>query len=107
MPGRPSTDSETESPTGCTKQLISVARRSVPAAELMRPPGMKPLLERLEEQGLPAGGVLLDRRQRARHAPPHVLDRALVPLRVLFLEHVEGDRLREDSEIAFVWFHGR
>jgi hypothetical protein len=31
-----------ESPTGCTKQLISVACRSVPAAELMRPAGTKP-----------------------------------------------------------------
>src|ERR1700722_14043690 len=30
------------SPTGCTKQLISVAEMSVPAAELTRPPGMKP-----------------------------------------------------------------
>jgi hypothetical protein len=31
-----------ESPTGCTKQLISVAVSEVPAAELMRPAGMKP-----------------------------------------------------------------
>jgi hypothetical protein len=30
------------SPTGCTKQLISVALRSVPAAELIRPPRMNP-----------------------------------------------------------------
>jgi len=30
------------SPTGCTKQLISVAAMPVPAAELTRPPGMKP-----------------------------------------------------------------
>ena len=43
MPGLPSSPtSETESPTGCTKQLMSVARKSVPAAELMRPPGIKP-----------------------------------------------------------------
>jgi hypothetical protein len=31
-----------ESPTGCTKQLISVAVSWVPAAELMRPAGTKP-----------------------------------------------------------------
>ena len=42
MPGLPSTVSETESPTGCTKQLMSVAWSCVPAAELTRPPGMKP-----------------------------------------------------------------
>ena len=43
MLGLPSFDSETESPTGCTKQLISVAWMPVPAAELMRPAGTKPL----------------------------------------------------------------
>ena len=42
MPGLPSTTSVIESPTGCTKQLISVAVSEVPAAELMRPAGMKP-----------------------------------------------------------------
>ncbi|VEB41589.1 Uncharacterised protein [Chromobacterium violaceum] len=42
MPTLPCSVSDTESPTGWTKQLISVALRSVPAAELMRPPGMKP-----------------------------------------------------------------
>ncbi len=42
MPGRPSTTSEIESPTGCTKQLMSVACIGIPAAELMRPAGMKP-----------------------------------------------------------------
>src|SRR5260221_2372690 len=42
MPGLPSTSSEIESPTGCTKQLIRVACRATPAAELMRPAGMKP-----------------------------------------------------------------
>ena len=42
MPGRPSTISVMESPTGCTKQLMRVAVRLVPAAELMRPAGMKP-----------------------------------------------------------------
>ena len=64
-------------------------------------------VERLEEHGLPAGGVLFDRRQRARHAPPHVVDGALVALGVFFQQHVEGDLLGEDSEIAFVWFHVR
>jgi hypothetical protein len=42
MPGKPSSGIEIESPTGCTKQLISVAARPVPAAELMRPAGTKP-----------------------------------------------------------------
>ncbi|OIQ83681.1 hypothetical protein GALL_345030 [mine drainage metagenome] len=42
MPGLPSTSSDTESPTGCTKQLISVAWMSVPAADMMRPAGTKP-----------------------------------------------------------------
>jgi hypothetical protein len=44
MPGLPSTISEMESPTGCTKQLISVAWIWIPAAELMRPAGMNPSL---------------------------------------------------------------
>ncbi len=42
MPGLPSTTSEIESPTGCTKQLMSVACMGMPAAELMRPAGIKP-----------------------------------------------------------------
>ena len=42
MPGKPSSTWAMESPTGCTKQLISVAVSSVPAAELMRPAGTKP-----------------------------------------------------------------
>jgi hypothetical protein len=42
MLGLPPFDSDTESPTGCTKQLISVAWMPVPAAELMRPAGTKP-----------------------------------------------------------------
>src|SRR6266496_2378162 len=35
MPGRPSPTSEIESPTGCTKQLISVACIGIPAADLL------------------------------------------------------------------------
>ena len=42
IPGLSSTFSVMESPTGCTKQLISVLCRSVPAALLTRPAGMKP-----------------------------------------------------------------
>ena len=42
MPGLPSTTSVMESPTPCTKQLISVAVSEVPAAESIRPAGMKP-----------------------------------------------------------------
>ena len=42
MPGLPSVRPLMASPTGCTKQLIRVAWSSVPAAELIRPPGIKP-----------------------------------------------------------------
>src|SRR5882672_3775718 len=51
MPGLPSITSETESPTGCTKQLIRVAVSVVPAAELMRPPGMKPFSSASKNSG--------------------------------------------------------
>ena len=54
MPGLPSTVSETESPTGCTKQLISVTSRIPdPAAELIRPPGMNPSSSAFEERAPP------------------------------------------------------
>src|SRR5688500_595440 len=42
MPGLPSTVSEIEAPTGGTKQITRVACSCTPAAELMRPAGMKP-----------------------------------------------------------------
>src|SRR5690606_529730 len=42
MPGLPASDSVIESPTGCTKQLMSVLCRSVPAALFTRPAGTKP-----------------------------------------------------------------
>jgi hypothetical protein len=61
-----------ESPTGCTKQLISVAASSVPAADWMRPAGMKPM--RLEEHALPMGALVfpLRRRQGPGHPQAHV-----------------------------------
>ena len=42
MPGCPSSTCASESPTGCTKQLINVAESEVPAADMMRPAGTKP-----------------------------------------------------------------
>ena len=42
MPGWPSSTCVMLSPTGCTKQLMSVAASPVPAADWMRPAGMKP-----------------------------------------------------------------
>ena len=72
MPGLPSTVSETESPTGCTKQLISVtSRMPEPAAELIRPPGMKPRSSASRNAGLVRRGIGLDRRERACDAPAH------------------------------------
>ena len=57
MPGLPSTVSETESPTGCTKQLISVTSRIPdPAAELIRPPGMNPSSSAFRNTGSCAAG---------------------------------------------------
>src|SRR6185312_7540162 len=50
MPGLPSTTSEIESPTGCTKQLMSVACSCTPAAELMRPAGMNPASSALKKR---------------------------------------------------------
>jgi len=72
---------------------MSVACRSVPAAEFTRPPGNEPARECFEKFLFPLGGVLLDGRQRARHAPAHVVRGALVALRVLFQQHVDADLL--------------
>ena len=79
MPGLPSTTSEIESPTGCTKQLISVACRLTPAAELMRPAGMKPSSCASQEAPLPVGALVLglDLGEGARHAAAHLGDAAL------------------------------
>ena len=55
MPGRPSSTWAIESPTGCTKQLISVADRAVPAADWMRPAGMKPCSSASRKRGFPKG----------------------------------------------------
>ena len=84
-----------ESPTGCTKQLISVAVSVVPAAELMRPAGMKPrscaswnFVSHCAR--LSSGSAM---RERARHAPAHVLDRAFLSLGVLLDQNLARDLL--------------
>ena len=56
----------------------------------MRPPGMKPFVQRLVESGAPsARGSRLDRGERARDAAAHVLDASLAALGVLLQQHVE------------------
>jgi len=83
------------SPTGCTKQLISVAEMSVPAAELTRPPGMKPATiaskKRCSQCSRSSG--LSNRGQAAGHPATHVVRGLLVRLRILFEQHVQADRL--------------
>ena len=95
MPGRPSTTSEIESPTGCTKQLISVACRFTPAAELMRPAGMKPsscaCRKRRSQWARRVLGLGLG--ERARHAAAHLLDARFVALGVLLEQRVAADLL--------------
>ena len=97
MPGLPSTVSETESPTGCTKQLISVTSRIPdPAAELIRPPGMNPSSSAFRNTGSQRRRIRLDRRQRPRDPLPHrprrvrPVEVALGPLGVLLPQHVEA-----------------
>ena len=92
MPGLPSSGSAIESPTGCTKQLISVAESSVPAAELMRPAGMKPRScasrKRASQCARCAGGsaAASARATRARTS----CDAALAALGVLLEQHLAG-----------------
>src|SRR6185295_16140623 len=86
MPGLPSTTSEMESPTGWTKQLMSVACRLTPAAELMRPAGMKPSSCACRKR----------RSQAARRAQAHLLDRGFLALGVFFDQRVAADLLLSD-----------
>jgi hypothetical protein len=99
MPGRPSTISEIESPTGCTKQLISVAQRSVPAAELMRPAGTKPFScasrKRVSQWRALVFGF--DRGQGAGHAAAHVAHIAFGALGIFFDQDFAGNFLRQEK----------
>ena len=94
MPGRPSTTSEIESPTGCTKQLISVAQidtgGGIDAAR-----GYEAVFLRVEEVGLTHGLVLvaLDAGQCARYAAAHLADVAFVALGVFLEQHFAGKSL--------------
>jgi hypothetical protein len=100
MPGLPSTVSDTESPTGCTKQLINVACRGIDA-----PAGDEAALERLVEHRLPARRVFFNRGQRARDAPAHRFDRRFVSLGVFLQQHVERDLLRGEGELGVGELH--
>jgi hypothetical protein len=66
-----------QSPTGCTKQLISVAWMSVPAALMMRPGADGAGMQVVQEQAsyFSPDRLRLDRGQRAGHAPVNVLGR--------------------------------
>src|SRR6266853_1741884 len=107
MPGRPSTISEIESPTGCTKQLMSVACIGIPAAELMRPAGMKPASiaswKRRSQWACLSG--------TSATARAHLLDRLLLALGVLLEQRLAADLLvgeRGDGGAGFqrfLWGH--
>jgi hypothetical protein len=68
-------------------------------------PGDEAALEGFVEHRLPARRVLLDRDQRTRDPPAHVLDVALIALRVLLEQDVERDLLRRQSKTAVVELH--
>src|SRR6185295_2301044 len=78
MPGLPSTVCETESPTGCTKQLMSVACKSVPAAEFTRPPGMKPRVCASKNACS----------QRRGHPATNIIDTTFLALGVFLQQHI-------------------
>ena len=79
----------------------------------MRPPRMKPASCAREERLLPLLALRgrLELRQRARDAPAHVVDRALVALRVFLEQHVLGDGLRGElrrvADEEIVELHGK
>ena len=92
---------DTESPTGCTKQLMSVACRSVPAAELTRPPGMKPAGERLEE-GLLSWRCRVVFSTAGQRFAPRGAERlrgiVFVALGVFFKQHIDADLLLGEQQ---------
>ena len=107
MPGLPSTVSETESPTGCTKQLISVtSRRPEPGGRADPAAGDEPRLER--RRGTPAPRPPGRPRPRPAPAPPgggsrapsRRLEVALGPLGVLLAQHVEAHRLPAAASVG-------
>jgi len=102
----PSTTSEIESPTGCTKQLISVAWKPDAGGGVDAPGGDEAFLLRLQEAALPMGAPLLGLglRQRARHAAAHVIDRGLLLLGVFLEQRIAADFLlgRADLHIHTV-----
>ena len=75
------------------------SRMPEPAAELMRPPGMKPSSSALRKRGSQRRGVGLDRGQRARDAAAHgaghvgAVEVALGAFGVLLAQDVEADLL--------------
>ena len=95
MPGLPSTTSEIESPTGCTKQLISVALQSVPAADIDAAGGDEAVFLRLEETPFPSSALVLglDCGERARDARAHLGDAVFSALRVFLEQDFSADCL--------------
>ena len=81
-----------QSPTGCAKQLISVAWMSVPAALVMRPAPIAPACRFCRNRpSLLARLGLLDRGQRPATRAYRSLDARLVALEgVLLVQHVPG-----------------
>ena len=109
MPGLPSTTSVIESPTGCTKQLISVAVSDVPAAELMRPAGMKPrscASRKRASQWARSASASAAASARATRARTSATVR-LAALGVLLEQHLARDRLlgqRRRALVFSLWF---
>ena len=100
MPGSPCSSTPwIASPTGCTKQLISVAAMPVPAALMMRPAPSAPC-RRLSTNSACYRFAQLRRLglgDAARDAPEDVVGGLLVALRVFFEQDVDGKLLRCDG----------
>ena len=95
MPGLPSTTSEIESPTGCTKQLISVACSCDAGGGIDAAGGNESVFLRLGEALFPLRALAfgLDLGERARDAAAHLLDRCFVALGVLLEQRLAADLL--------------
>ena len=83
--------------------MMRVACSCVPAAELTRPPGMKPCARR-HETPAPSGRIAFDRGQRPGNPALHIFYAVLVTLGVFFQQHVQRHLLRRECEIAVVRF---
>ena len=97
-----------ESPTGCTKQLISVACRFDAGGGVDAAGGNEAFFLRLEEAPLPLGalGLALDLGKGARYAAADLGDALLAVLGVLLQQGVPADLLLGDGagETGFPWY---